>query len=100
MILVMKSSSIICRAWERNGFDVEEFDGTLREYVIKDMRIEEEYIDKFMSGADQERTGFGIYPGGSEEDGYEYEGEEISISYSIFNPSQKFVDMLQKYVKK
>lgn len=94
-MLIQSSSSSSCRGWEENDSDLTETDHkTLREYIINEILMyewdltREESIEKL----DNDPDVCGGWEG--DEDQYNWEGEEGTVTYKIFKPTQEYIDML------
>lgn len=102
MILVKISTSSSCRGWEENSSSIEEWEGdTLKGYVENWLRddwdLNDDQVEREMSGQVHEDCCFGMVEGGSESGGYNHEGEECTITFEKFEPSDEFVDMIVRY---
>jgi len=94
-MLIQSSSSSSCRGWEENGSDLTETDHkSLREYVLNEI-IMYEYdmtIEESIEELDNNNCDFGGWNG--DESQYNWEGEEGTVTYKIFKPTQEYIDML------
>lgn len=94
-MLVEICSSSSCRGWEENTSRLVETDSpTLRDYIIDHMLMEESGMtrEESINELDRTRSDFGWEV--LEDDEINYEGEEICTTYTIFTPTQEYVDML------
>ena len=96
-MLIKESSSSSCRGWEGNSSGLIETEHTsLREYLIVEVIMydydmtREESIEEL----DGEQDDFGGWSGGDDE--YDFEGEESTVSYRVFKPTQDYIDMLTR----
>ena len=94
-MLVQVNSSSSCRGWEENtSYLVETDHPTLRDYIIEEMMMKESGMtrEESIKALDDVTIDFGWDI--VEEDEISYEGEEVCTTYTIFRPTQKYVDML------
>ena len=97
-MLIKTSSSSSCRGWEGNSSGIIETEHpTLREYLITEIIMydydmtREESIEELDSRDSNEWGGWT-----GKEDEYDYEGEECTVSYRVFKPTQEYIDMLTR----
>ena len=94
-MLIQSSSSSSCRGWEENTSGLTETDHkTLRDYILNEI-IMYEYdmtMEESIEELDSDNDDWGGWDG--DESQYNWEGEEVTVSYTIFKPTQKFIDML------
>ncbi len=99
-MLIQVSSSMSCRGWEENSSDLIETDEkTLKEYIIKEVLMDEwEYTrEESIKELENKNGGFGGWELYGDE--INYEGEESCVTYKVYVPTQEDVDMLLRNMK-